>query len=70
MALLAVGTLLPWLLYFTGKGIVVIFAGLMLRVFISMVVVSGNGFNYKERIMIAVAWIPKATVQVRYNCCY
>ena len=31
---------------------------------ISLIAVTGNGFNYKEKIMIATAWIPKATVQV------
>ena len=47
-----------------GQGVVVILSGLICRVIISTVVVSGNGFTIKERLMIATAWIPKATVQV------
>ena len=41
-----------------------IICGLIVRVIISMVVVSGNGFNLMERIFIGAAWVPKATVQV------
>jgi Kef-type K+ transport system membrane component KefB len=48
-----------------GKGIAVILSGLVVRVILSMVVVSGNGFNFRDRVVIAASWIPKATVQVR-----
>jgi hypothetical protein len=41
----------------------VITCGLIVRVIISIVVVSGNGFNLMERIFIGAAWVPKATVQ-------
>jgi Kef-type K+ transport system membrane component KefB len=47
-----------------GRGIVVITCGLIVRVIISIVVVSGNGFNLMERIFIGAAWVPKATVQI------
>jgi len=38
--------------------------GLVLRVTASFLVVLRNGFTIKEMILIAVAWLPKATVQV------
>ena len=41
-----------------------ILSGLVLRVLICYIVVSKNGFNIKEKVLIAAAWIPKATVQV------
>ena len=41
-----------------------IVSGLLLRVVTSIIVVSGNGFDFKEKILVAIAWIPKATVQV------
>lgn len=39
----------------------------------SVVAVTGNGFSIKEKIFIAIAWLPKATVQVyvqkaSFNC--
>ena len=51
---------------FTGRGIAVILCGLIARLIISMVAISGNGFNLKERILIGAAWLPKATVQVGF----
>lgn len=47
-----------------GLGIAVLFIGLVARLLISFAVVNGAEFNLKEKIFIAVAWLPKATVQV------
>ena len=47
-----------------GRGIVLIVVGLVLRVIVSFLVVLGNGFTIKEMLLVAVAWLPKATVQV------
>lgn len=38
--------------------------GLVLRLIVSFLVVLGNGFTIKEMLLVAVAWLPKATVQV------
>ena len=45
-------------------GLVTIAAGLVVRVFTSGLVTWGGGFNLKERLFIALSWLPKATVQV------
>lgn len=47
-----------------GQGVLLIMVGLTLRVAASFFVVLGNGFTLRERILIAIAWLPKATVQV------
>ena len=38
--------------------------GLVARLIVSMIAVTGNDFTIKEKIFIAIAWLPKATVQV------
>ena len=38
--------------------------GLVARLIVSMIAVTGNGFTIKEKVFIAIAWLPKATVQV------
>ena len=48
----------------TGRGISLIVAGLVMRVLVSFFVVLGNGFTFKEKLFVAIAWLPKATVQV------
>ena len=53
-----------WICIPLGQGIVLIVVGLVLRVIVSFLVVLGNGFTIKEMLLVAVAWLPKATVQV------
>lgn len=45
-------------------GIIVILVGLAVRCPVTAAVASGGGINVKERLFIAIAWLPKATVQV------
>ena len=49
----------------TGKGILLILIGLIVRVVVALIVISGNRFSIKEKGFIAMAWLPKATVQVK-----
>ncbi|XP_077999046.1 sodium/hydrogen exchanger 9B2-like isoform X2 [Glandiceps talaboti] len=46
-----------------GLGIAVLAIGLTVRVIVSFFVVLKCGFTIKERLFIALAWLPKATVQ-------
>lgn len=48
-----------------GWGLLALIVGLTLRVATSFVVVMGASFTVWERLFIAIAWLPKATVQVR-----
>ena len=48
----------------SGQGILLICIGLVARLIVSVIAVTGNGFTIKEKIFIAIAWLPKATVQV------
>lgn len=48
----------------TGLGIASLLIALLVRVLFTYVCVLGAGFNVKEKIFIALAWMPKATVQV------
>lgn len=38
----------------------------MMRMLVTFLLVHFGGFNLKEKVFIAVAWLPKATVQVRF----
>ena len=49
-----------------GWGILILFIGLAIRMMVAMVTVVGQGLNMKEKVFVALAWFPKATVQVRY----
>lgn len=42
-----------------------IIIGLVVRLLVTFLLVHFGGFNLKEKVFIAVAWLPKATVQVR-----
>ena len=42
----------------------IIITGLIVRVTVAVIVVTGNKFNVKEKVFIAFSWLPKATVQV------
>lgn len=46
-------------------GVIVISIGLISRVLAAFCATFGARFKWKERVFIAFAWIPKATVQVR-----
>ncbi|XP_061768931.1 sodium/hydrogen exchanger 9B2 isoform X1 [Nerophis ophidion] len=46
-----------------GLGIAVIILGLLVRLLATFVLVHCAGFVLKERLFIAIAWLPKATVQ-------
>ncbi|KAG1663789.1 Sodium/hydrogen exchanger 9B2 [Nymphon striatum] len=46
-----------------GYGIAVLSIGLFFRIIASFFVVLGAGLTMKERLFIALAWLPKATVQ-------
>lgn len=45
----------------------IIITGLIVRVTVAVIVVTGNKFNVKEKVFIAFSWLPKATVQVCVN---
>ncbi|XP_042368223.1 sodium/hydrogen exchanger 9B2-like [Plectropomus leopardus] len=46
-----------------GLGLACISVGLVIRLAVTFLLVHFGGFNLKEKIFIAVAWLPKATVQ-------
>ena len=46
-----------------GMGILVLAVGLVLRVITTFFVVMGGNLTLKERLFVAIAWLPKATVQ-------
>ena len=45
------------------KALLVLMGGLIVRVCVSFLTVMGVGLNFKEQLFVAIAWIPKATVQ-------
>lgn len=47
-----------------GWGLVTLAIGLVFRMTTSFFVVMGGNLNVKERLFVALAWVPKATVQV------
>ncbi|XP_038588387.1 sodium/hydrogen exchanger 9B2-like [Micropterus salmoides] len=46
-----------------GLGLACISIGLVIRLLVTYLLVHFGGFNLKEKLFIAVAWLPKATVQ-------
>lgn len=48
----------------SGLGLACISIGLVIRLLVTFGLVHFGGFNLKEKLFIAVAWLPKATVQV------
>ena len=46
-----------------GYGLLVLVVGLSVRVVVSFFSVLGGGLTTKERLFVALAWLPKATVQ-------
>lgn len=47
-----------------GYGLIAVIVGLIFRMITSFLVVMGGDLNIKERLFVALAWLPKATVQV------
>ncbi|KAK2076722.1 hypothetical protein QBZ16_005482 [Prototheca wickerhamii] len=45
------------------KALAIIFSGLAIRMIMTFLVMSGFGYNTKEKLFYAFAWTPKATVQ-------
>ena len=50
-----------------GYGLLVLTIGLSIRVAVSFFSVLGGGLTTKERLFVALAWLPKATVQVQID---
>ena len=48
-------------------GLATLAIGLFVRLTVTYLVVAKQGFTVKERIFIALAWLPKATVQVKLH---
>lgn len=48
-----------------GLCIATLGVALVVRVMATFLMVSFAGFNFKEKIFVSLAWIPKATVQVK-----
>lgn len=51
-------------LFLKGMGIVSLVVSLVIRLITTYLGLLGNDLNLKERLFIAIAWLPKATVQV------
>lgn len=47
-----------------GLGVASLLIALVVRILFTFVCALCAGFNMKEKIFIALAWVPKATVQV------
>ena len=50
--------------FLKGMGIVSLGISLVIRLITTYLGLLGNDLNLKERLFIAIAWLPKATVQV------
>lgn len=48
---------------YVKRGLIILAIGLLVRLSTSYAAVYGAGFNWLERLFIALAWLPKATVQ-------
>ena len=51
-------------LYSAGMGIANLVISLIIRLVTTYLGLLGNDLNLKERLFIAISWLPKATVQV------
>ncbi|ELK29749.1 Sodium/hydrogen exchanger-like domain-containing protein 1 [Myotis davidii] len=54
------------MVFSTGISIACMSLALLARISATFFLVTFAGFNLKEKIFIALSWIPKATVQVRH----
>ena len=50
--------------FLVGTGIASLVVSLVIRLFATYLGLLGNDLSLKERLFIAIAWSPKATVQV------
>ena len=50
-------------LFLPGKGVGMLAASLVVRFVMTYFVLLGNNLDRRERLFIAIAWLPKATVQ-------
>lgn len=50
--------------FLKGMGIATLVISLVIRLITTYLGLLGNDLNLKERLFIAIAWLPKATVQV------
>lgn len=48
----------------SGSSVLVLCIGLLFRIVAAFFATFRGGFNWKEKVFIAFAWLPKATVQV------
>ena len=46
-----------------GLAVAVLCIGLVVRLLVSQVAVMGGGLTWRERLFVALSWLPKATVQ-------
>lgn len=49
---------------FSGKAFGLLTVAMVIRVIVTFLVVSGNNLSIKDKLFVAIAWSPKATVQV------
>lgn len=54
--------------FLTGIGLGILCASLVLRLITTYIVLAGNDLTMKEKVFIAISWLPKATVQVSLKC--
>jgi len=52
-----------------ARGLAVLAIGLVLRTITSFFIVMGLGLSLREQLFVALAWLPKATVQVTGTLC-
>jgi len=52
-------------LFITGKAFGLLTIAMVVRLIVTFLVVSGNNLSIRDKIFVAIAWSPKATVQVR-----
>lgn len=50
--------------FVTGLCVATLGIALVVRIIVTFLMVCFAGFNFKEKVFISLAWIPKATVQV------
>jgi len=54
----------PCCLLFSGKAFGLLTIAVVIRLIVTFLVVSGNNLSIKDKLFVAIAWSPKATVQV------
>ena len=50
-----------------GRTLGILAAGLLVRLGMAVLVVTGHKFTWKEKVFVAVSWLPKATVQAAFG---